>query len=62
MRAKSERLARRLIHHSRKGYRNRVKLISRAKTVIDNPSITKHVKRNRVHRLVKQSSRRILTL
>ena len=38
-----------------RGYRNRVKLVGRSKSYIDNPHITKHIKRNRIHRLVYQS-------
>ena len=35
-----------------RGYRNRVKLVSRSRTYIANPEITQHVKRNRIHKMV----------
>lgn len=35
-----------------RGFRNRVKLVGRSKTYIDNPEITKHIKRNRIHKMV----------
>ena len=38
-----------------RGYKNRVKLISRSKTWIDNAHLTMHIKRNRVNKLVSRS-------
>ena len=46
---------RKVYGYKTRGYRNRVKLVGRSKTYIDNPHITKHIKRNRIHKLVYQS-------
>ena len=42
----------RISGYKTRGYRNRVKLVSRSRTYIDNPEITQHVKRNRIHKMV----------
>jgi len=46
---------RRITGYQTRGYRNRVKLIGRSKTYIDNAEVTKHIKKNRVHNLVYRS-------
>ncbi len=38
-----------------RGYKNRVRSVGRSRMYIDNPHITKHIKRNRIHKLVYQS-------
>jgi hypothetical protein len=48
---------RRITGYKTRGYRNRVKLIGRSRTYIDNPEITKHIKRNRIHNMVVRSKR-----
>ena len=42
----------RISGYKTRGYRNRVKLVGRSRTYIDNPEITQHVKRNRIHKMV----------
>ena len=46
---------RRLAGYQTRGYKNRVKLVGRSKTYIDNTELTKHIKKNRVHKLVSRS-------
>jgi len=46
---------RRITGYQTRGYKNRVKLIGRSKTYIDNAELTKHIKKNRVHNLVYRS-------
>jgi hypothetical protein len=43
---------RRVSGYKMRGYRNRVKSVSRSRTYITNPEITQHVKRNRIHKMV----------
>jgi hypothetical protein len=45
----------RITGYKTRGYRNRVKLIGRSKTYIDNYELTKYFKKNRVHQLVGRS-------
>ncbi len=46
---------RRIAGYQTRGYKNRVKLVGRSKTYIDNAELTKHIKKNRVHKLVSRS-------
>lgn len=46
---------RKVTGYKTRGFRNRVKLISRSKTWIDNAHLTMHIKRNRVNKLVSRS-------
>jgi len=43
---------RKISGYKTRGYKNRVKRIGRSRAIMDNPTITKHVTRNRVYNLV----------
>jgi len=46
---------RRITGYKTRGYKNRVSLIGWSRTYIVEPELTKHIKRNRAHKLVSRS-------
>jgi hypothetical protein len=46
---------RRITGYQTRGYKNRVSLIGWSRTYIAEPELTKHIKKNRVHKLVSRS-------
>jgi hypothetical protein len=51
---------RKITGYKTRGHKNRRKLVSRSKTYIDNKELTMHIKKNRIHKLVKRSYGKVL--